>query len=187
MKRNWTFKFAIQSKSQKKRVEIRKGSKTVPKTSEKLHSGCRKSIYPEKKSISCTWFSKNGVETEGNRLPYMVNRFPAAKNSKNSISKAKFLIKHFYKHLMIIDSIEHENSIKLVENSTNGITKCGSMNQVTKINKRSHHERWRSHLSKVDLELYQSTSKLSFKWAPRINHQSIDLLNWWRKSVWMEV
>ena len=96
-----------------------------------------------------------------NRLHLSANRLFTVKNRKTTFQMRKSLIKLSIKHLMIIDSIEHENSIKMWENRTNGITKWCSMNHTTKINKRLHHERCRSHLPKVDLENYQPTPSLA--------------------------
>ena len=126
------------------------------KISPKQSKNC---ILPECKSIAqgvqidCSLYEMQFLLkiASCNRLHLSANRLLTVKNRKTAFQMRKSLIKLYIKHLMIIDSIEHENSIKMWENRTNGITKWCSMNHTTKINKRLHHERCRSHLPKVDL------------------------------------
>ena len=193
MKRNWTLEIAFQSWYQKKIVRIRKGSKNSPKTSEKTHAASGKSIYQPGKSIyqhknfkiwrNLQWeidlpaqIFKNWHNFQWEiDFPKAVNRFPTVKKQKISILKRKFLIKPFYKHLMILDSIVHENSIKSWANSTNWITRSSLKDHITKINKKLHHERCRSHLPKDGSRTLSTIFKTCFKSTPRINLQSFDL------------
>jgi len=85
------------------------------------------------------------------------------------------LIKPFYKHLMILDSIVHENSIKSWANGTNWITRSSLKDHITKINKKLHHERCRSHLPRDGSRTLSTIFKTCFKSTPRINLQSFDL------------
>ena len=174
MKRNRTFEIAFQSLVQKKRVGIRKEPKTVPKQ-------VKKHMLPVVNRFTCLVnrftslnFQKKAHASVVNRFPWVVNRFTTVKNQKISILKRKFLIKPFYKHLMILDSIVHENSIKSWANGTNWITRSSLKDHITKINKKLHHERCRSHLPKDGSRTLSAIFKNS---APRINHQDFELQN----------
>ena len=75
---------------------------------------------------------------------------------------------------MILDSIVHENSIKSWANGTNWITRSSLKDHITKINKKLHHERCRSHLPRDGSRTLSTIFKTCFKSTPRINLQSFD-------------
>ena len=96
------------------------------------------------------------------------------KNQKISILRGKSLINHFIKHLMIMDTIEHKNSIKSRANNTNQTQFARSKDQATRIIKGSHCRRWKWSSTMVEWELPLQIWKF-FKLTSRSTLQSLDL------------
>ena len=147
LKTNWTFKIAIQIIHQREWAEKIFESKQPQNKAEKVFSTLLQSIVLRQLPIASVQFFSNQLFVTNNCNVTTIDCNLLKKSVENNILKIKFLFQLFIKHLMIIDPIEHENSIKLWENSTNGIIKQCSMNQNQKST--------RDHIVKDDDPTYQ--------------------------------
>ena len=111
------------------------------------------------------------------------NRLPLSNFQQNSISKAWFLHKLFNKHLVILDSIVHENVVELWWNSANWITREWIKRSKTRFT-RDHILKIKNQAQFMDqrylpLQIFNSLQILQAL-TQDPNPLSLDLYNWWR-------